>query len=229
MVARGSQLAFLSHSTSDGPEPLTEIDQIIRVLGVETFVAHRDIQPSRAWRDEIKRNLERCTVFVALLTDKFHESEWCDQEFGSVLARPDVVVVPVNVSKRSYGFLNDNQELPWKTGRYVSFSETAGRLAKCLIDRRVVDRESMIRGLASATNFRSADVVFAAMSPLLKAHPLTISEALALSPIIIANDQIYRNSGAQPLFGPQLAPHLSAIPRAQREALEKLGFGTAPP
>lgn len=222
-----SPLAFISHSTQDGPLVLHEVDGILRAAGLDAFIAHRDIPPSRAWRDEIKRNLASCRVFVALLTDAYHESEWCDQEFGFVLARPEVVVIPINVTAQSYGFLSDHQELRWKTGRYVRSTENGVKLVSCLLDREVVGRLDLVRGLGVAPNFRSADVVLEILGGLLDASPLSQAEAGVLTNSILSNDQVSRNTNAPPLLTPQLARHLHSLPPETCRALVRLGFAAA--
>jgi hypothetical protein len=48
--------------------------------GIDAFVAHDDIHPSKTWREQIKTALASCHLFVAFLHDGFHASQWCDQE-----------------------------------------------------------------------------------------------------------------------------------------------------
>lgn len=165
-------------------------------------------------------------MFVALLTENYHLSEWCDQEFGFVLARPEVVIIPINIASPSYGFLSDHQELRWKTGPYVRHTENGTKLARCLIDRQVVNRGSMLAGLAVAPNFRSADVVVEILEGMFSSQPLTQPEALVLTRAIVGNDQVHNNTNALALFPAELAPHIHAIPREQRDALVKLKFAT---
>jgi hypothetical protein len=55
--------------------------------GMDAFVAHDDIDPSKHWREVIKTGLSTCDMFVVFLDPGFHESQWCDQEVGWALAR----------------------------------------------------------------------------------------------------------------------------------------------
>lgn len=79
------------------------------------FVAHNDINPSRRWRDSIKSALATCHVFVALLDEGFHKSQWCDQEVGWALARriPILPVHPVGYDRDNgrNGFLEEHQDV----------------------------------------------------------------------------------------------------------------------
>lgn len=87
----------------------------LRRFGIGAFVAHVDIEPSKAWRDEIKAALASCHAFVALLHDRFHQSEWCDQELGWAMCRR-IPIVPVRFSEgeRLGGFLADFQQVDIK-------------------------------------------------------------------------------------------------------------------
>ena len=62
------------------------------------FVAHVDIHPTKEWQDEIESALSSMDGFVALLTDKFHESDWTDQEVGFALAR-GVPIIAVRLKR----------------------------------------------------------------------------------------------------------------------------------
>lgn len=83
--------------------------------GIAAFVAHDDIHPSKQWRDAIKTALDSCHVFVALLHEGFHDSQWCDQEAGWALARgvPILPVRPVGFDRSAArdGFLEEHQDV----------------------------------------------------------------------------------------------------------------------
>jgi hypothetical protein len=69
-----------------------------------------DIHPTKLWQDEIEGALASMDGFVALLTDKFHESDWTDQEVGFAFAR-GVPIVPVRLGCDPYGFIGKFQAL----------------------------------------------------------------------------------------------------------------------
>ncbi len=85
-------------------------------FGISAFVAHQDIQPTKAWQDEIENALTTMDAFVALLTEGFHESEWTDQEVGFALVR-GIPVVSVRLGRDPYGFIGKFQALAasWET------------------------------------------------------------------------------------------------------------------
>ena len=56
-------------------------------LGVDGFVAHTTIEPSRVWQDKIEYALNTSDVLVGLLHLGFAKSIWTQQEMGWVLGR----------------------------------------------------------------------------------------------------------------------------------------------
>ena len=105
----GSFRVFMSHKT-EVKKKVADLKERLARFGVASFVAHEDIQPTREWREEIENALASMDVFVALLTDKFHESDWTDQEVGYALAR-GVPMVAVKLGRDPYGFIGKFQAL----------------------------------------------------------------------------------------------------------------------
>lgn len=81
--------------------------------GIDAFVAHDDIQPSKQWREVIKTALQTCDAMAVFLHDGFHDSQWCDQEVGWAMGRgiPIIVVRPLESIRRD-GFLEEHQDMP---------------------------------------------------------------------------------------------------------------------
>jgi hypothetical protein len=107
---------FLSHISQFKVET-SELRNRLKLFGISCFVAHKDIQPTKEWQDEIELALASMDGFVALLTDKFHESSWTDQEVGFAFARR-VPIVAVKLGKDPYGFIGKFQALTgsdWNT------------------------------------------------------------------------------------------------------------------
>jgi hypothetical protein len=100
---------FLSHKAEVKKETAGLKEKLGR-FGVSAFVAHEDINPSRAWQTEIENALHSMDAFAALMTDDFHDSDWTDQEVGFALAR-GVPVIAVKLGRDPYGFLGKFQAL----------------------------------------------------------------------------------------------------------------------
>lgn len=105
---------FLSHCHEDAAFVGSVRDVLASQYGIDAFVAHNDIDPSKKWRDTIRAALASCHLMVAVLHERFHESQWCDQEVGWALGR-GVPVMPVrrqpHVGHRYDGFLEEHQDL----------------------------------------------------------------------------------------------------------------------
>lgn len=72
--------------------------------GLLIFLAHEDIRPTADWQEEILRNLKECDIFLPILTEKFSESEWTDQEVGIAIAL-EKFIIPLKMEKDPYGFI----------------------------------------------------------------------------------------------------------------------------
>ena len=103
----GKYRAFISH-LSEKKEIATKLKKQLKAFGVSCFVAHEDIEPTKAWQDELEEALMSMDCLVALLTDGFHESKWTDQEIGFACAR-GVKVIPVMQGAVPYGFIGKFQ------------------------------------------------------------------------------------------------------------------------
>jgi hypothetical protein len=99
---------FFSHLSARKQE-VHELARLLQELGFACFVAHDQIQPSRAWLHEIERALRTCDILVAYVSPKFHESQWTDQEVGWALGR-ELIAIPVGVDgENPRGFLGSYQ------------------------------------------------------------------------------------------------------------------------
>lgn len=106
---------FLSHVHAER----TFVAEVKAVLasryGIDAFVAHDDIHPSKSWRNTIKGALNSCDYFAAFVHPEFHTSQWCDQEVGWALAR-DLPILPIRPvgfdrSQARDGFLEEHQDI----------------------------------------------------------------------------------------------------------------------
>lgn len=75
---------------------------------ISGFVAHEDIEPTKKWQDEIEKALFSMDALVAVLTPKFNESKWTDQEIGVAIGR-DILIIPIRKGLDPYGFIGKYQ------------------------------------------------------------------------------------------------------------------------
>lgn len=100
---KGVLRIFLSHSTTKKLK-VTQVKKELRKYGIDCFVAHEDIQPTKEWLREIRVALETCHCLVSFICEEFPKSSFCDQEVGFALQR-GILVIPVRLGVDPYGFM----------------------------------------------------------------------------------------------------------------------------
>lgn len=98
---------FLSHVSAKKTEVALVKDELLG-YGIDGFVAHTDIEPTREWQTVIEVALATCDALAAFLHEGFHESDWTDQEVGLALARR-ALIVPLIFDLPPYGFMGRYQ------------------------------------------------------------------------------------------------------------------------
>ena len=106
----GGLRVFISHKAED-KKLATDLKTYFCQYGIASFVAHEDIEPLKEWQSEIERALFSMDGLVALMTDKFSESDWTDQEIGVAVGR-GVPIFPIHLGKDPYGFISKYQAIP---------------------------------------------------------------------------------------------------------------------
>jgi len=119
---------FLSHK-AEVKSKVASLQEELGMFGISSFVAHKDIEPTLEWQNEIENALSSMDGFVALMTDKFHESNWTDQEVGFAFAR-GVPIVAVRLGRDPYGFIGKFQ------GLTANWGDSATELTKLLSETR---------------------------------------------------------------------------------------------
>ena len=101
-----------------------QIETELRDFGISSFIAHKDIEPTQVWQNEIESALATCDAMLALLHPDFHSSKWTDQEIGYGMGR-QLLIVAVHLGTTPYGFIGKFQAI-------TGISENPERLAQCL-------------------------------------------------------------------------------------------------
>lgn len=178
---------FLSHSSTDR-KLATEIKKIFEsIYGSQVFLAHIDIKPLKEWETVMHRELERCDVLFALLTQSFAQSEWTDQETGFAVARK-ILIIPIMIDTTPYGFLRRFQGFKFdKTKVEYSCLKIARLIAE---DNRVqnIFLDDIIGVFRKSWSFKDADNNAATLLKVLNHFsPPQLHEILRAS---IENNQI---------------------------------------
>lgn len=109
MWTNGYFRLFISHLTED-KIAASNLKMCLKLYGIDAFVAHEDIRISREWEMEIENALFTMDALCAIVTPKFGESLWCDQEVGIALGQKKAVL-PISKGKMPYGFFGKYQAL----------------------------------------------------------------------------------------------------------------------
>ncbi|MGH2749345.1 MAG: toll/interleukin-1 receptor domain-containing protein [Actinomycetota bacterium] len=100
---------FLTH-VSPKKKFVGDVKEELFKFGVDGFVAHKDIEPTKEWVNEIDLALATCDALAAFLTPGFKKSDWTDQEVGYCMARW-ILIIPVIMGVTPYGFISRYQGL----------------------------------------------------------------------------------------------------------------------
>ena len=88
--------AFISYQTKD-KWVAGKLKKILGEYGIDTFLAHEDINVSEEWRVKILEELTKADIFICILSKNFLQSFWCLQESGIAAFRSDLTVIPISI------------------------------------------------------------------------------------------------------------------------------------
>lgn len=103
---------FISH-VSAYKESASNLKNSLTLYGIDCFVAHEDITPSKEWEIEIENGLFTMDALCAIVVPEFSGSQWCDQEVGIALGQHKLVL-SINKGVNPYGFFGKFQALKSK-------------------------------------------------------------------------------------------------------------------
>ena len=112
--------AFVTHKAKYKRKAGELKDELER-YGVSCFVAHKDIEPTKEWIQEIEHALFSMDLLIALMSGAFHASNWTDQEVGVAVGR-HIPIIPIKIGKDPYGFIGRYQAL---SGVWTDISKMA--------------------------------------------------------------------------------------------------------
>ena len=208
--------AFISYSVVE-KQFAGAVKQALESLSVECFLAHEDIQVSEEWKARILKELHAVDVFVAVLSAKFKASEWCSQELGFIVSRPEVLIVPLSIDHTNpYGLISHLQ------GQYVSDEGTLPELIEGLfyrmLPRHIIPIQ--IERVQRAGGFRVAE---AAVRPLVPHFEVfTDREVEAFASAATSNYEVWDAGRCRSEYLPKfVAANRERIPQRLKIALKE--------
>ena len=103
---------FISHLSANKISA-SNLKSCLAFWGIDCFVAHEDITPSKEWEKEIEKGLFTMDALCAIVVPDFIKSQWCDQEVGIALGLRKLVI-SINKGEVPYGFFGKYQALKSK-------------------------------------------------------------------------------------------------------------------
>lgn len=206
--------AFISYSTKDKLVG-ADVKRALGDFGIEGFLAHDDVRISEEWKTRILEELDRCNVFVPLLSKAFQKSDWAPQETAIAFARQTVLIIPLSLDGTiPFGFVSHLQAKKIPNGgvsRHLFQDPLLKRFPRQIIPQ-------LIKGVERASTFRIAEGV---VGPLVSIFPLfTKSEAVLFATAAARNGQVWSASLCRKEYLPAfLRRHSGNLPHRVRKAL----------
>ncbi len=175
---------FLSYSHVDG-FLAEQLKHSLERYGLEVFMAHEDIEPSKIWQDEIIRSLKACDVFIPILTHNFSQSKWTDQESGIAFAEGKVII-PIKVEIDPYGFLHKFQALKYSENR-IGIGLKIIEAIRIKIELTESVKDSAIRAFANSSTFDEANNIAKILGTF---ESFNINQINELARLYLRNNQI---------------------------------------
>lgn len=207
--------AFISYSTVI-KIIAGDLSRGLKHIGVDSFLAHEDIEVSREWQTEILRELETCDLFFAILNEDYFKSPFCVQESGIAVFRRGMTVVPLSVDgtvpKGFMSHIQSNRIDPQDISQKILFAGIAGHDAAFAVDQ-------LIGLVGSSGSYRSAEANFDILMPHIgKATDDQITRLLKLSE---DNSQVcHAGLCASKYLPPLFASHGHLMDQTARDSLK---------
>lgn len=199
--AEGWFRLFLSHVSAEKVY-VSEVKQHLLDLGVDAFVAHEDIEPTKEWESTIEVALGTCDALAAFLHDGFRESRWTDQEVGYALALR-VKILPVKFTEDPHGFIARYQAIP-------GWDREPAVLADAIFEALLADdatrqkaTDGLIAALCDSMSYNQANARARRLHRVGDWTPARL-ERLATA---LKNDQVAHAFSAEPIINGLLRTH----------------------
>ncbi|HVT59463.1 MAG TPA: toll/interleukin-1 receptor domain-containing protein [Thermoanaerobaculia bacterium] len=147
---RGNLRVFITHLATE-KSVASAIQEKLSWYHISSFVAHKDIEPTRQWLDEIELGLNTADALVALLHPGFKQSNWTDQETGFALGR-GLLVITVRYGQDPYGFLAKAQAIQGEGKDIEVLADEMFRLIRKHKQTRRTMAEALMQGFEGSSS-----------------------------------------------------------------------------
>ena len=180
--------AFISYQTAD-ILVAGKIKELLQEAGIESFMAHEDVNVSEEWRLKILKEIGLADLFVSLWSKNYYDSCWCIQESGIASFREGLTVIPLSTDgSLPLGFANNIQSTRIDPDNVQLINLMPG-LVKAEPGLGI---KLLFKKLEESKSFRGAEANFKEIIPYL--DTLTPEQGKKLLKISINNNQIHHAS-----------------------------------
>lgn len=201
----GHVRVFISHVAAQKKYAAT-VSEILSRRGIQGFVAHESIEPTKQWQAEIERALNTADAFVALVHPTFTTSFWTNQEIGWAYGRrmPSFFV---RLGEDPVGFPAGTQ---WRASG--SETQTAQAIAEWLNSQDSLSHKiggALLTALRNAGSYKEAETVALDLDQFGR---LTPNQVVALDEIVLTNNQVGQSVIARRALEPVYQRHARPFP-----------------
>jgi len=177
--------AFISYQIAD-KLIAGNIKVLLQKAGINSFMAHEDVNVSEEWRLKILNEIGIADLFVSLWSENYYNSWWCIQESGIASFREDLTVIPLSTDgSEPQGFANNIQSTKIDPSN-LSLDDLMPGLLKADPDFTI---KLIFKSIKDSNSFRGAEANFKKIMPYL--DNLTPEQGKQLLEISRGNNQIY--------------------------------------
>jgi len=191
---KGKLKIFLSYSSLDY-DIAKQIKDFLEEFGMEVFLAHTSIEPTKAWEEEIYKSLKECDMFIPLLTENFKSSNWTDQECG-IAYNEGKKIISIKITSNPYGFLGKFQALRADISKW-NWKENDTRVKLIHLINEVLPLKTRECILNSLETTRSWIIGKTKFKMLKEKEPFSEEEINKIMEKSIGNSQIYGAEGVK--------------------------------
>ncbi|TKJ17035.1 hypothetical protein CEE44_00685 [Candidatus Woesearchaeota archaeon B3_Woes] len=221
---------FISYSEED-KLIAKGIKDALNHYGVQGFLAHEDIPTGEDWVESIKRGIKQNDIFIAMLSKKYKESDWTDQEVGIAVAN-EKLIIPVSIDGcMPYGFMMKYQafkKFKYEKGKHHNGKEFIycyGDVFKIIkmIGQKEEFKENLkdcfISSLKNAGSFRGAEEIMETLVGLGSFNSVQINQIIINCSL---NNQVYQANGCQPIIRNLIKEYDKKIDEENKEKIKEV-------
>jgi hypothetical protein len=204
--------AFISYQTSY-KAIACRVKEELASIGINSFLAHEDIDVSADWRIKLLEELKKADLFICLLSKSYFSSAWCAQESGIAAFRDSITIIPLSIDGGvPEGFISNIQSTKVDADK-VSLNHLLPGLVKHNAKQTT---DEIIKIIGRSNTYDWARENFQLILPYI--NKLTDEQIMTLLKVSANNSQVYR--GATEHIEPLLKSHGHLLDTEKRVLLE---------